>query len=249
MLGKNFLHTQLSMKTISLLILLLFLPQHALAAFAITDAFDGYADGDLTGENGGSGWSAAWTGNTRYDVQGTTVYQGSKAVTEAVGANQSHVISRDLSSETSGDFYVAWNVSTVSGACGYFILREGASGRGYLRLPCTASSGAPDIYDSNPGSYDDITTGLSANTWYVLHVQFDTTTDQYRARIYNGSWGSYTAYKDMIAATGVSRLEVLNEGESSTTGTLRFDSIQTTDPTAVAGSATPVDNTYFELIN
>lgn len=242
------------MPRLLLILLILTIPSNAFAAFAITDNFDSYADGDLTGENGGSGWSAAWTGNTEFDVQGTTVYAGAKAVSDAVGSNQSHTITRDLSSETSGNFYIAWRVSSVSQACPYVILREGASGRGYLRFPCTASSGAPDIYDSNPGSYDDITTGLSANTWYILHVEFDTTTDQYRARIYDGSWGSYTVYKDLVAGTGISRIDITNEGEASTSGTFTFDEIQTTDPFAVTTTdlvipTTTINNGSLQINN
>lgn len=205
-------------------------PAHVFAAFSITDNFDSYSDGDLTGQNGGSGWSAAWSGSTGYDVQGTTVYSGAKAITDTIGANQNHTIIRDLSSETSGDFYVAWRTSSVSAACGYFLLREGASGRGYIRLPCTAASTNLTIYNNTGGTYENIATGLSANTWYVLHVQFDATTDQYRARHYDGSWSAYTAYKDMVPGTGISRIEIQNEGESSTTGTMLFDEIQTTDP-------------------
>src|SRR3990167_5066927 len=42
-------------------------------ATLVTDNFDGYSDGDLT-------CNGNWSGSTQYDVQGTVVQAGSKAV-------------------------------------------------------------------------------------------------------------------------------------------------------------------------
>ena len=49
--------------------------------------FNSYADGDLNGENGGSGWSGAWSGSVNYDIQGTTTYEGAKAVVNSTNVN------------------------------------------------------------------------------------------------------------------------------------------------------------------
>ena len=51
-----------------------------MADWSATDNFDSYSNGDLNTQNGGTGWSAAWSGATSYDVQGTTTYSGAKAV-------------------------------------------------------------------------------------------------------------------------------------------------------------------------
>lgn len=233
-----------------LLLCLLLSPRPVLAAFAVSDDFESYSVGDLTGGNGGSGWSAAWSGNVLYDVQNTVVYEGSKAVSNVMTANQSHSITRDLTSEVSGDFYVAWRRTNVANSCGYFILREGASARGYLKLPCTGSSGNQLIYNNSVPAYETVASSLVANTWYILHVQFDASTDQYRARIYSsGAWGSYTAYKGMVAGSGISRIEILHEGEASTAGTMYVDKITTTDPTAGGGGSTPAEFGDFIMFN
>jgi hypothetical protein len=233
------------MARLILALLIILLPLPTQAAFSITDNFNSYSDGDLNGTNAGSGWSGAWSGNVNYDVQGTTVYEGAKGIQDAVGSNQNHTITRDFSGEISGDLYMAWRQSTVTGACPYLILREGGSSRAILRGPCVANSNLT-IYDYSPGSYETVQSGLSANTWYILHVEFDGTTDRYRARVYTSSWQSFTAYQDTNITTSVTRFEIQNEGESSTSGTFFFDTIQTTDP--VPPSA-PTFRQGYDLIN
>lgn len=52
------------------------------AAEVATENFDTYSDGDLDTQNGGTGWSAAWTGHSAYDVQGSQFVSSPKAASE-----------------------------------------------------------------------------------------------------------------------------------------------------------------------
>jgi len=56
-----------------LFITLLFIPLIIIGATLFIDSFNNYTDGDLNTQGD-------WSANSTFDIQGTTVYEGSKAV-------------------------------------------------------------------------------------------------------------------------------------------------------------------------
>ena len=93
-------------------------PTLACASIIAQDDFDSYTAGNLSGQNGGTGWSAAWTGTTAATVVdtsaaplnftpvgGTVIAGGSKAA--QVSSASAIVGSRQFTSQT-GTFYVGY---------------------------------------------------------------------------------------------------------------------------------------------
>lgn len=133
-----------------------------------TADFNGLTNGDLNGQGGGSGWSANWSGNTEFDVEGGTVFEGTKAVEDVT--NASRTISRDLtSSTTSGVLYVALRKSTTSAVTWSFRLQ--ATGTILFSIDMDGSS---QLAIAN-GLFSNqvLVNPFSINTWYTIRVTFD----------------------------------------------------------------------------
>jgi len=162
------------------------------------ESFDSYADGDLNGKNGGTGWSGAWSGSTFYDVQGTVTHSSSTKAVEIVDQNSEYEISR------------SWTTGLASGIRriamrrkggnnwrdgNYLYLWEGGSRRGviYMRVVNGTSTGEVEMRVSG-GSDIQIVGGLSADTWYECDIEWDCTTDQIRGRVDGGTWSSWVNF-------------------------------------------------------
>ena len=102
------------------------LPTLATAGIIAQDDFDSYTAGNLSGQNGGTGWSAAWTGTTAATIVdtsaaplsftpagGMTISGGTKAI-QVTGTSSAIVGSRQIPSQT-GTFYVGYLFKWSSG--------------------------------------------------------------------------------------------------------------------------------------
>ncbi len=200
-------------------------------AWIATDNFDSYPDGDLSGQNGGTDWTAAWSGGAGFDVQGTVVYQGAKAVS-VVRTGAAQEITRDFTAITAGSVYIAVRVTSTA-LESYLMINEGATSRGYIKH----TGGVISIYDNGGGVYQNVATGLSADTWYIVNIEFDdgAQPNNYRARVYNGSWGSFSSWYQVNGGsyTNISRIRL--QLDTPGTGTAYYDLITPTDPVAAAG--------------
>lgn len=195
-------------------------------AWTAEDNFDSYADGDLTGENGGSNWGAAWSGDTDFDVQGTVVYQGAKAVIEAAGAAGS--INRQLGSNiTAGTVYVAMRASGTGGALGDMVTFLQDSG-GTNRMAISFDGG--NIRINNNGTYETIGTYV-ANTWYVIGFDFDNVAQPnlYRCNI---DGGTYSVYKTVVGGSYTNIGFFKLEGDGGGSVNRYWDYISPTSPFA-----------------
>src|SRR3990167_10083245 len=88
----------------------------------VADAdFNGLTDGNLTGQAGGSGWSNNWgdVGSFNPDntnVQGTTVYEGAKAVRNADGLSAiGRTLTTALTAGNTGVIYLALRRTKTAG--------------------------------------------------------------------------------------------------------------------------------------
>lgn len=184
-------------------------------AWVATDSFDTYSNGDLNGANGGSGWSGAWSGDTSYDVQSTTFYDGTKAVTCA-GVNVDMV--RSLTTPvTAGIVKVALRSTQFANNVGGFVLRDG----GANRIRVTLEAGAIRLQNGAQSVSADIVASASANTWYEIHVEIDAANDRARARLVgDAAWGSWITVE---AFTDIDEVRVTTA--SDTSGSMLFDTI------------------------
>lgn len=214
-----------------LLILFLVLPFTSYGAWVATDDFESYSNGDLNGQSGGTGWSGAWSGSTAFDVQGTTVYEGTKAVK---ATNPNGVIDRILTTGTnSGTVYFALR---RSGTTNDGTVDFRASGTNKIRISLNDNN--IRAYDNS--SFNTILTGFATDTWYLFEVIYTDTS--YTIKYHDGaswssSYGPYTI--DSGNVTGI-RLS----GGGSGTGDIYWDYIGDTDPTVIYGCTDPEANNY-----
>ena len=195
-------------------------------AWVATDDFNSYSDGSINGDNGGSGWSAGWVlASGAIDVQGTTVYEGAKAVT--ANTSSADLASRALTSTvTVGTMYIAMRASATT-VIGFTVLEGGAgTGKMYIKFD---SDGNIKIFDNGAGSYQTIQ-AYSANTWYIIGIDFDNTgqPNKYRANV-NG--GAYSSYYTVNGGSYTSISHVRLETDTGT-GSVFWDRISDTYPSS-----------------
>lgn len=193
-------------------------------AWVAEDTFDSYSDGDLHGNNGGTGWAGAWNADGAYDVEGTTVYQGAKAVT---GVNANANASRTLSSSTdSGVIYFALRMSTHGAGTGdaAFDLRTNGGADNRIRTQFRGDSGNVTISDG--GGVATIITGFDAGTFYLFEVTFDAG-NNHSVRYHNGVNWSVSAGPYAAANNGSIDTVIFNGGSNQT---MFYDYISPTNP-------------------
>lgn len=164
-----------------------------------TESFDTYSDGDLTGNNGGSGWGAAWSGNTAFDVQGTVTQAGAKAV-QILSSTTDSFIGRTFSAGISSGQWYSYNRLTGTAGFGDPNLGTGSTDNSGLR--CMARFGSDGNITIYSGAFSGtVVQAYAANTWYKVEFDFDCATDDYRCRIDNGTWTSRVAFVNTTAST------------------------------------------------
>lgn len=207
-------------------------------AWTAVENFNTYADGDLAGESGGSGWSAAWdnAATAVINVTGVQAYEGAKSIEVADGSTFT-LYQRDLTSALTGDgnvFYVAMRRSGISaGGDQTIIFRNIASGsRCGLKL-----AGGGNIQITGTTAVD-VLASYSFDTWYALRVTLNVTagtaTAAYSTGTYQGggSWSSESSPVTMTNSGNIDRLQINCDAES---GTEYIDYISGVDPLPAVG--------------
>ena len=202
-------------------------------AWVAVENFDSYSDGDLHGENGGSGWASAWSGSVEFDVQGSEVFKGTKAIVCNVNSNVE--ISRNLS-------------STSETGIVYCAMRKASTDTGSLQINFKGISGTrfrvvlwPNgTLVLNGNTTQVLLNPFVANTWYLVRVTYDTNANSCTASYYTGSaWASDTS---AVTMTGTSQQELngvrLSDSETGATANY-WDEITGEDPNIIHVTVTP----------
>lgn len=200
-----------------------------MASFNATESFN-YSDGDLNGQNGGSGFSGAWSGSTNYDVQSTVYPDGATVQKGVINNTQAEVvISRSLSATAdSGDIY--------------FSIRRNDTGDLLGTVFRQTSGNAIIVYWLNSGGAISLNGTTSANivasptlgVWYDIHLQFVTaTTIKAQAKLSTDTtWGSYTSNITLSnSKNGFDEIQLDWEAAAGTDTPFYWARIQPTDPT------------------
>lgn len=171
----------------SLIVFTLFLfPSAAFAAWPYTQNFDALSTADLNGQD-------SWSGDAASDVQTTFIIQGAKTV--EVGSTTETGMTRTVTSSTDGTVQLRMrkNSSTTERQHTYFF--EGV----------TLVTGV-NLYDTgNILLNGTAIQAYSANTTYLLEIEYDVSTDQSRIRIDGGSWSSWVNF--YATATAIDKIE------------------------------------------
>ncbi len=166
-------------------------------AWVATEDFE-YSVGLLNTQNGGSGWSGAWSADAGLTVVSSPTFSGTGAVlvNSVAGGDGSRSLTTGVTSGIVRVYIYATNVPT--GTKGYYpaLFRDG--GTIVFRLawgvPDTGSSGNT-IRLNNGGGTAGVTLSSSASaaTWYYVDVEFDQAGSQARASFNGGAWSAFVS--------------------------------------------------------
>lgn len=181
------------MKRLAAIILaILFLPVVASAAWVATDDFEAYSVATIVGQTGGSGWSGNWAlgggSSADYTIVSSPAIGTRAASIKATAGFVEHTLS---STQTTGSVYFLTRRNSTSAANGARIRMPAAGGAVEYDV---GFYGTDIILFANSGQ-KVVCSGLSADTWYEVQVEYDTTVPQHRARCRPqlGSWGAFTS--------------------------------------------------------
>jgi len=163
-----------------------------------SDNFESYSTGALNGENGGTGWQGAWvTNDSSIAVQTSTVKSGSNAVESNNNASGSNCY-RQFDSLSDGVFTIY--VRNSNNTKGYGIWLASGGFTSSERACFIYFTGGDIKYQSN-SSYYTLKSNFVSDTWYKIDIEFDCSTDEYRARVDDSSWTSWVDFAILSSAT------------------------------------------------
>lgn len=147
-------------------------------ATILTDNFNSYNNGDLDGQG-------SWFGDTAFDVQGTVVKEGAKAV--AVTAISSLSVLKQGSQIATGRItaYLRNNSTNGANAKSYFALQETINSvRVYTQIH-------GQNFDYYSGGWVTHESGLAYDTWHCVEIEWRDSDKKTRYRVNEGTWSSW----------------------------------------------------------
>lgn len=207
-------------------------------AWTATDNFNSYSNGDLAGENGGSGWSGAWSNGATalINVVDSPVYEGAKSI--ELNTTDNTFYTRDLTTaiSTNGNilYMVLRRTSTSSGEIANSIRNSSTGNRVGIKMN---ASGNITLVGTTTVT---LKTGYSANTWYAIRLTFNVIANTATAAISEGTyqtggtWGSESSAVTMNESGDIDRIGI---GGDVGTGQDFMDYISGTDPLTAVGPA------------
>jgi hypothetical protein len=195
-------------------------------AWVAEENFNSYSDGDLNTLNGGSGFSGAWSGGVSYDVQGTVVLEGAKAVVNSGNANAD--IQRDLTTATNTGVVYFGIRRNDTGTTGQYQIQFRNSVSGVV-FKVVMDAGKIDLVGA---STQTLVATYLADTWYGIRITYSDTagTPSVVGATNSGTgWSADSADVDVFAAGEINRIlvsiDALGAGVSA-----YLDSISASDP-------------------
>lgn len=172
----------------------------------------------------------SWSGDPDFDVQESEKYEGAKAVSSDVNAVD---ISRAITGTSSGTVYIAHRKTANNVYPSTTIaLFEGVGIRVGIYF-----NGDGKIYVVDNTVFTDTGYAFSANTWYLIRIDFDAATNQFTIYIHNGvEWSS--AYGPYTVIDGsMTEIDGIKFLQNSANVTAYWDTITPNDPTVVVAVA------------
>lgn len=199
-------------------------------AWVAEDTFDSYPNGDLAGNNGGSGWAEAWgatVSDADYDVQGTTTFNGSAKAVQIDSAGGGNIMRIITTPVTSGVVYVAMRGLELAGDTSTDFMVD-ASNIGFRItfldsgvVRCTSGAG-----------HQELIATFSTAVFYLFEATLNGD-DTYDIRYHNGtSWSS--SFDGLAYEVGgdIDRVRFNNGAMNAV-----YDYISPTDPFGPVGSS------------
>jgi len=162
-----------------------------MSAWTATEDFESYGTGSISGANGGTGWSGAWTLDSGTVTVVASPARGTRAV--LINSATSGDANRTLTTGvTSGSMRIYMYATTVpTGTKGFFPALFRDAGTIKFRL-----SWGNDVPGNNVGFGNGTTTETigatpAAATWHYADIQFDQTNNRARASFNGGAFSAY----------------------------------------------------------
>jgi len=188
-------------KTIQTFILLLMWGSGAFLAHAsLIDGFDSYSDGDLNGQG-------SWGTATDFQVQGSTVFSGTKAVKVSAG---SVTIKKSFTPQMTGSQRVSGRVadSTTTGLWTFRIYESPSSPVITIRT----SSNKLQYFDGS--TYNDIGT-VAGDTWFTVDIEWRSSDFNARYSLNGGSWTAWDTAWGASWSSGLDEIRLVNDSASA----------------------------------
>lgn len=212
----------------------------AQAAWVADADFNALNTTTLDGQAGGSGWSSNWGTGGSYQcslmsVQTSVVYEGAKAV----GSSGVSTCERDLTTALSGNgniLYVAiYSTGTqTTDPSNYTFRTTGDATR--LRLDLS-TNGNLTLH----GTTDVALTTYSSNTWYVVRLTINVTSNTATAAWSTGAYGSAGTFSaESSAVTMISSGNITGLYPTQQNVATYFDYISATSPFVAASAPTSI---------
>lgn len=216
------------------------------------EGFEDYTDGDdLSGSNGGDGWSGAWSeaGSGTWAIddgdEGATPPEGTKmAFSDNVGTVGSAASSTRSLTTPDSDGTILFQVAGERpdrDELWVEIYDNNAQRAGRVRLEAADDSGDVhfQIWNQSTTAWEDVATGLSGGgTFYEAKIKYDCSTDTYQAAINNSG---LSASKGM--ESNCDTIDDINlyhyHAFSVTQDHVYFDDIESQASTSSPAAATP----------
>ena len=182
----------------------------------LRDDFNSYNDGDLN-EQGG------WTGDVGFDIQGTTVYEGAKAVMDNIDTNRTDYISKSGTQLSQGKTTVYVKKSDLNGDVAFGFYEDSD-----IKFQVAQSTYMGQNYWAylDSGGWNPSSIPFIINVWQYLEVEWQVTggtNPQYRFKVDGGNWVGWTdPWSDW--SIGVNKVELM-AGYDNGGGIAYFDYI------------------------
>lgn len=201
-------------------------------SWTYTNDFEAYTTGALDGQDS---WAKISASDNSVQVQTSVVSNGSKAVSLTQDGATNVSAARSITAESTDNsiVYLALR-SSVTSDTGNFFVRFRDNGNTVMSIYINGTNGKIQSRSST-GTWYDIVSSFTADTFYIVGIEFDFTNNQWRDNVDNGTFSSWHAF-------GASRTDVDNiwfqaNAAGSAAGTYYIDNITNTYPTGGGGGS------------
>jgi hypothetical protein len=186
-------------------------------AITTIDNFNSYSDGDLNGQG-------TWSGHVGFDVQGSVVQEGAKAVT---GNTAGQVINLNVTDRTTGIFRCYMKVTTGISSGPSFRLNDSGIG---MAFDVQIQSGKWKL--RNTINTPEIIGDPTVDQWDLLEIEIDSSANTARARLNGGTWTATMTH----TFTSITDID-LESTDNVSSSLAHWDLIQYDDGVAASGPA------------
>lgn len=209
--------------------------------------FNSLTDGEL---NGQGGWTKQ-SGNLVFNVEGSVVYEGAKAISFVDSVNTAYYYHALDSSGGTGSVwgYFQGNASMDKNTSSVaFILRKtNAVGGNVADVAIIYYTATSDFSIKQMWGTNTFFTGVSKGAWHKIQIDWDTslgTNGQFRVILDNGTPSAWVeCYSNVKNATDVNTVLLYGDGSAGGAGTRYWDAFGYTVP-VTSGSETSIKTTF-----